>query len=110
MATAGERRHTIELENPGEPVSDNEGGFTVVPVNLGRFKAKIEPSTQRNLERLVSNTVASEVSHVVSLPYVDGVTTKTNVLFGVRVLQVVGIQNPEERNLELRLACVERVA
>lgn len=110
MATAGQRRHTIELQNPGEPVSDGEGGYTETPTSLGFFKAMIEPATQRNLERLVSNTVSSEVSHVVTLPYVAGVTTKTNVLFGDRVFQVVGIQNPEERNIELRLACVERVA
>jgi head-tail adaptor len=115
MATGvdiGAREHLITLENPGVPVPDGDGGYTEVPVELATVFASIQPATARDLERLVAGTVQSTVSHVVTLEYVFGVSTRTRIRFddpmvGPRLFDVNGIQNPEERNLDLILVCSE---
>lgn len=106
----GPLRHMVTLQNPGTVVPDGEGGWTTVDTSGAEVFASIEPATQRDLERLVANSVGSDASHVVTMRYIPGVTTKTRLLFNARTFDVVGVQNPEERNVELRLACVERVA
>ena len=105
----GSLRHQVRLETP-TTTADGEGGYTTTWALLGVVYAAIEPATQRSLERLVANAVSSDASHVVTVRYIDGVTTKTRVLFLGRVLSVVGIQNIEERNEILRLACTEQVS
>jgi hypothetical protein len=46
----------------------------------------------------------------VTIDYHPAVTTKTVVEFGTRVFSVTGIANPDEKNRELILTCVEVVA
>jgi len=110
---AGHLRHQVTLENPTSVTADADGGFDSsdwTELSPSPVSASVEPATQRSLERIVSNTVAADVSHVVTIRYHEGVTTKTRVTLNDRTLHVVGIQNPEERNIALVLACVERVA
>lgn len=108
----GKLRHSVALENPGSGTPNADGGFDSSWVALvpSPVSAAVEPAAQRSLERLVSNTVAAEVSHVVTIRYHPDVTTKTRVVFEGRYLYVVGMQDPEERHVELILACTERVA
>jgi SPP1 family predicted phage head-tail adaptor len=111
-ARSGQRRNPVTLENLGAPVSDGEGGFTQVPTALSPSTtwAQIVPATARDLERVLSNVVESNASHIVTIPYHPQVTTKTRLTFGTRIFQVTGMQNPEERNIELVLACTEVIA
>jgi SPP1 family predicted phage head-tail adaptor len=108
----GSLRHSVRLENPTTVTADGDGGFTTswAMLSPGIVYASIEPATQRSLERLVANAVSSDASHVVTMRYHPSVTTKTRIVFATRVLNVVGIQNVNERNEVLRLACVEQVA
>jgi head-tail adaptor len=112
MAMRGMKRHLVTLQNPGVDVPDGRGGVTNVPEYLTppTMYAAIRPATARDLERSVANTVQSTASHIVELDYHPQVTTATRVLFGSRVLQVVGVQNPDERNVDMVLACEEVVA
>lgn len=111
MATRGQKRHLVTLEKPGPPVSDNDGGYTNPPVALSpsSMRAEIKPATARDLERSVANTVQSTASHIVTMDYHPQVDTTTRLLFNGRTFQVTGVQNPEERNIELVLACEEVV-
>jgi len=108
---AGQRRHLVTLSNPAAPVADGDGGFTEASSALSPASvwAEIKPATVKNLERVVANTVQAQASHLVTLPYHDGITTETKVTYGTRVFSVTGIANPEERNLELVLLCQEVV-
>ena len=108
---AGERRHLVRLEFIGPPVSDGDGGFTNRPRGLcpSEVFASIEPATARVLERLAAGTVISNASHIVTLPYHPGVTTKTQIKFGDRTMQVTGVANPEERGLVTVCICTEIV-
>lgn len=111
MATRGQKRHLVTLRGPGTLVPDGDGGYTQVPTNLEpptRY-AEIKPATARDLERTIANAVQSKASHIVTMDYHPDVTTETTLLFGTRVFQVTGVQNPEERNIDLVLACEEVV-
>lgn len=112
MVARGAKRHLVTLEGPGSDVPDGDGGYTHVFTELdpSTMYAEIKPATARDLERVVSNVVQSKASHLVTMDYHSGVTTETRVLFGARTLRVTGVQNPEERNVELVLVCEEIVA
>jgi head-tail adaptor len=105
----GALRHRVTLA--GEPMvntPDGHGGYTAVPTVLAtNVPAAIEPATARDVERRVGNTVAASVSHLVTIRYLPGVSNGTQVVFGTRRLYVRGVQNPEERNISLVLACEE---
>jgi len=108
----GNLRQIVTVQGPGAVVPDGEGGFTQTYSNLvpAQMPADVRPVTAHDREIFVAgSTVQSTVSHVVTMRYHSGVTTKTRLLFGSRVLDVTGIQNPEERNISLVLSCVERV-
>jgi SPP1 family predicted phage head-tail adaptor len=112
MATRGQKRHMVTLQNPGADVPDADGGYTQTWTALSPSPvyAEIKPATARDLERVTANAVQSTATHLVSIDYHSGVTTETRVGFGTRVLQVTSVQNPDERNIELLLVCTEVVA
>lgn len=101
----------VTLQSPGS-VPDNEGGYTEAWTNLspGTVWAAIQPATARDLERRVASTVQASASHLVTIRFHSGVTTKTRILFGTRIFNVTGITNPDEKNEALILACEEVVA
>lgn len=111
MATRGEKRHLVSLANPGTPVPDGDGGYTVVdaPLTPATAWADIRPATARDLERTVSGTVLSTATHLVTMDYHPQVTTQTRLTYNGRSFSVTGVANPEERNVELVLAAVEVV-
>jgi head-tail adaptor len=112
MATRGQKRHLVSLENPGGQVPDGDGGYTEVGVALQppQMYAEIKPATVRDMERVFAGTVQSTASHMVTMDYHPQVTTKTRLWFGTRLFAITSVQNPEERNLELVLSCEEVVA
>ena len=111
---AGSLRHRVTLQTPGAPVPDGDGGYTEVWTVLGsRVPAAVEPATARSLERIAASTVTSTASHLVTIRYLPGITTKTRVVFHDltdRTLAVTGTHDTEERHRVLVLECVEQVA
>lgn len=109
---AGLRRHTVVLQNPGSPVPDGDGGFTLSWTDLAPriMQASIQPATARDLERVAAGSVLSSATQIVTIPYHAQVTTKTRITFNGRTLNVTGVANPDERNKELILACTELVS
>jgi SPP1 family predicted phage head-tail adaptor len=105
----GSLRHRVTLQTPTS-AADGDGGYTDTWATLVTVWASVVPATARDLERAVAGTVQSSATHLVTIRYLAGVTTKTRVLFGTRTLQVTGVQNPEERNISLVLVCQEVVA
>lgn len=110
----GSLRHRITLQTPGAPIPDGDGGYTETWTSLGvRVPASVEPASARSLERIAANTVTSTASHLVTLRYLSGVTTKTRITFHDqtdRTFSVTGIHDPEERHRVLILECTEDVA
>jgi SPP1 family predicted phage head-tail adaptor len=110
----GYLRHRVTLETP-TTVPDGEGGFTETWAVLGlRIPAAVEPATARELERVAANTVTTTASHLVTIRYLPGVTTKTRVTFHDgptnRILSIEGTHDDEERHRMLILQCTEAVS
>lgn len=110
--TVGELRHWITLETPGTPVADGDGGYTQTwsALTPSPVAASIVPASARELERVIAGTVLSSATHIVTIRYHSGVTTKTRITFGARTLNVVGLMNPDERNVWTVMTAVEVVS
>ena len=107
----GSLRHRVTLANPTTTV-DLDGGYTEAWTLLDPAVvwASIEPATPGRIERLMAGTVDANTTHIVVIRYHSGVTIRTRIVFANRTLNVVGLQNPFERNEVLYLACVEKLA
>jgi SPP1 family predicted phage head-tail adaptor len=109
----GSLRHRVTLTTPGAAVPDGEGGYTDgVTTLVSRAPAAVEPANTQSLERIGANTVTPMATHLVTLRYLPGVTTKTQVVFhdvSDRALAVTGVFDEQVRHRVLVLACVERV-
>lgn len=105
----GKRIHRVALWNPTSQNPDGDGGFVTSYSEVMQLDAAILPATARDLERQAAGTVTTLATHLVILPYVADVTTASKIIFGSRTFDVVGVQNPEERNRELVVLAVEVV-
>lgn len=110
---AGKLTHSVALEAPTR-VLDPGGGYTETwaPLSPSPVPAAIDPATVASLEHVVANAVQSSATHIVTLRFHPGVTLASRVSFTdragkVHVLTVKGMQNPEQRDRVLKLACEE---
>lgn len=100
----GERPHYILLQNPGPVVPDGAGGFTQTWSDLSPASvfAKVAPATAEDLERVAASTTVVEAAatHIITMPYHPGVTTKSRVVHNGRTFSLSGVSSPEERQQE----------
>ena len=52
--------------------------------------------------------IVKQVTHLVTMPYQAGLNESMQVQFETRLWQIVGIEDPDERHIELRILCLER--
>lgn len=110
VVTRGQKRHLVTLQGPTRVLDPDLGWIdTYTDLTPATRYASIIPATARDLERMTAGTVQSTASHIVTIDFHPGVNTQTRVVFGSRHLAVVGVANPEERNIEQILACTEVV-
>lgn len=112
---AGELRHMVTVEGPTR-INDPGGGYTetFVPLPPSPVPGAVEPATAVALERVVANAVQSSATHIVTIRFHPLVTLESRVSFTdragrVHLLTVKGMQNPEQRDRVLKLACEEVV-
>lgn len=109
-ASIASRNKRILFQNPGGAVPDGDGGFTQAWVDLlPRAFGHVAPATARSLERVAAGSVIATATHVVTVPYRSGITTKTRIAFEGRTLNVTSVQDPNEQHVELVLTCEEVV-
>jgi head-tail adaptor len=106
-----QRPHLVRLQQPVVSGPNTDGGVsqTWVTVDPPAF-AQISPATPGLLERIVVGTTSSTATHVVTLPWRPGVTTDMRVLRDAAPsspLRIVGVLDPDERHIDLVLACAE---
>jgi SPP1 family predicted phage head-tail adaptor len=108
----GEYRNLVLVQAPGPGVPDGDGGTTSTWADLTppTWYCRIAPATEKDLERVAAGTVLSTNLHIVKGAYRGDITTGGRLIFNTRRLNVTGVSNPEERNVELVLVCVEVVA
>jgi len=110
---AGRRIHRLTLTAPGADVPDGQGGWISSTVTLADpVYGEVVPASARDLENILANVVSASASHIVTIPYVPGVTLTTALVFhdprdGDRDFTISGISDPDERHIQLVLACDE---
>jgi len=112
----GKRIHLVTLAN-ATTAPDGDGGFTdtLTPLTPATLFGEIRPATARDLERLAAGTVLSMETLIVIVPFHASVTTKTRLTWLDRAgrshaANVTGVNNPDQRCIDLVLVAVEVVA
>lgn len=106
---AGALRHTIAIQEASE-TSDGMGGSSVTFANvsgMGSVPAAVWPL--KATERIDAMKLEHQVTHKVRIRYRSGITTKMRVNWSdkSKTFNIVGIINPDERNIMLELLCLE---
>lgn len=104
---AGNRRHYVELQSVARTSSGE--AYAETWTTYARQWAAIQPATPAQIERVVSSTTETPVTHLVETDYHSSLTAADRVLFGTRNLYIRGLQNVDEQNITHVLACEERV-
>jgi SPP1 family predicted phage head-tail adaptor len=110
VSCVNDRRHRVTVQGVTR-TADSEGGYTEAYAALSpsTWWVAIQPASVRSLERFVASTIQAKATHVVTGRYRSDVNTNTRLVFGSRTLYVRGVQNVDELNRELLVACEEVV-
>jgi SPP1 family predicted phage head-tail adaptor len=102
---SGELRKVVQLvqRNSAQDATGQATGYT----SYATVHAKIEEANANEVFKAQQYT--SEVSHLVTIRYTRAITPKSmdRVLYGTRTFDIKSIVNPEERNIEWHLLCLE---
>ncbi len=107
----GHYRHVVTLDEPGNPISDPDGGWipTWAPLDPPTWHCSITQPAARTLESLGAGSVESTATHLLSGRYHKGITTQTRVMFEGRTLNVIYVANRDERDITTDAVCAEVV-
>lgn len=111
------RHRRITLANAGAAVPDGEGGYTksMMALDPPAMYAHVRPATARDMEQIAGSTTLPTATHLLTIPYHRQVTTETVISVHFhsaappRVLKVIFIGNPDERDAMQELICAEQV-
>lgn|SRR5262245_37096726 len=105
------RPHRVRFQQPdGAPVPNGDGGFTQEWADIPPPAfARISPATPGLMERIASDTTSTTATHVVTVPWRPGITTRMRLLREAQAtpLFIVGVLDPDDRHVDLLLACAE---
>lgn len=96
---ASQLRQWVTLANSPQVTDDADGMYE--PLSPAGVWAGIQPIGPADNGR--------SVQHLVTMRYHPQVSLETRIVYGTRHLFVRGIQNVDERNVELRLICDEAI-
>lgn len=118
MATAvttaiGAFRHRVTLDEPGDPISDPDGGWlpTWAPLDPPTWDCAIEPPTARvrAMEGSGGGSVIAQATHLLTGRYHPGITTQTRITFKGRTFNALHVINVDERDTHTELLAAEVV-
>ena len=115
MTLIGRFRHVVTLEAAGAAVPDGDSGYTegFAPLDPPEWDCAITQATPRAMERFAPGTVLSQATHILIGRYHAGLTTQCRALFvhegRTRTLNVIAVNNRDERDMESVLVCAEVV-
>lgn len=100
---AGQLRHRVQWLSVTETATN--GKITNTETSQGTFWAAVK--TLSSTESNTSNKVQATKQHEVTMRYVGNIKQKDILVFNARRLQVTGVDNVDNRNIELIMTCVE---
>jgi len=107
MKRAGRRIHLVEVHNPTETQSDSG------EVTLTFSVASKEWASVRTLSTDEDITAAQRdagATHRVTMPYNPDLTSRSRIVHRDRTLEVIGIVNVDDRDIDYELVCREDVS
>jgi SPP1 family predicted phage head-tail adaptor len=102
----GKLRHWITIEQVVE-TQDFDGSVIETWSTFAAVQASIEPISGR--EYFAAQSTQADVTHRISLRYLEGVIPKMRVKYGLRIFDILSVINVNERNRELQLMCRESI-
>lgn len=104
---AGELRDYVHLQKPTYTTDDAGAVMPTVWTTQASVWAKVDPLSD-SMSAQAAQAFGS-ISHRVTIRYYPGITSGWRILFGTRVLDVVGPpRDVEERHVYMELRCDER--
>jgi SPP1 family predicted phage head-tail adaptor len=102
--SAGSLRHVIRIEKPSATLdaAGRPSGWETFADNV-----PAEVQDQSGRETYQVGRFLGQVTHVVRMRYMQGVTGNMRVIWDARVLEVQYPLNPDGKRIEHRLVCVE---
>lgn len=85
--------------------ADGRGGVTETWADTATLWAHVEEIA--GSERYEANQIASNLTHRVTIRYRTAVIPQQRVKYGTRILKIVSVVNPDQRNEMLELMCSE---
>lgn len=102
---AGRNRHLVSILKPAVGPTDEYGHSLPADATHAPWYANIEPLSGREYWRAAQ--VQSDVTHMISGRWVEGVTPQMKVRHGTRIFNILSAINVNERNREMQLMCKE---
>lgn len=102
MAT--EARHYVSIQRLTQS-SDGEGGFTSIWATVGNMWASVNPI--RAIQQYQFKSINVDATHHITTRGYTDINEKDRILFKGRFLEVMTIENIQERDFELFLTCKE---
>jgi SPP1 family predicted phage head-tail adaptor len=102
--TGEELRHQIILQQVTR-TADGAGGYTQAWSDLKTVWASVRP--RAGIKRSFAGKLEADTTHLISIRFLEGVTTGMRILFGARVFQIHSVLNEDERGAWLHLQAVE---
>ncbi|KKK83023.1 hypothetical protein LCGC14_2797540 [marine sediment metagenome] len=100
----GRHRITIEQQDTG---TANAGGEIIPTWSDYAVSVPVEILPQRGREFYQAQQVQAEITHLIRIRYLPGVTSKMRAIFGTRTLHILDVRNVDERSREMLLMCKE---
>jgi SPP1 family predicted phage head-tail adaptor len=88
--------------------SINDDGTMAAATLFAESWAKVQAVPLGWREIYKGQQISQQVSHMVTVPYLEGITEGMTINFDGRIFQIDSIMDPDERKVEQRCMCVER--
>jgi SPP1 family predicted phage head-tail adaptor len=103
----GDMIHSITFLDPGTD-RDQDGNLLPPTVFAEGVYAKIEGLWATGAAAKTGQQLITELSHRITIRYRDGLLTRMTIQFRGRTFTIERILDPDERQVELQLLCIER--
>lgn len=100
----GKLRHQITIQQNTRS-SDGSGGYSYTWSTFATIWGSVSPPNAR--QRFFADRLEHNITHVVVIRYMSGITSDMRISHDGRYLQIHGIRNPDERGISLELMCEE---
>lgn len=103
MTAIGQYRHRVNVEAPGQPVPDGDGGWieTWVPLVPPVWDCAIEIASAKDLEQVTGGAVITTATHFLRGRYHPQLSIVARIKFEDRVFEIQSVHDRDQRRIEI---------